>query len=163
MRAARTWCIAKVGTLSQQEAEWLLAKAAAGSVLDCRGLLVLPGLIDAHVHAIATGMTLLGVHLSACTSLEELAQAIAQAAAASADFVRLSGLDLSRLNLKNGEQLDRAWLDGQLSSQPLVIKSVEGHASWFNTRAWTRLGITKCWLRSARRRRSRRGCGSAGA
>jgi predicted amidohydrolase YtcJ len=35
------------------------AELADDGVLDCRGKLLLPGLIDAHEHAIATGMLML--------------------------------------------------------------------------------------------------------
>jgi predicted amidohydrolase YtcJ len=114
----------------------------SGSVLDLRGLTVLPGLIDAHVHAIATGMLLLGQDLHDTTTLAELEAAVRQHAAQAEDYLRLGGLDLSRLRTADAARLNRTWLDALAPQRPLIIKSVEGHSSWFNSLAWQRLEIS---------------------
>ncbi len=107
-----------------------------GTVLDLRGRLLLPGLIDSHVHAIASGMFMLGENLQEVRKLDELEAAIRRTAKAGERVVRLGGLDLSRLDGTEHALLDRAWLDGVVSERPLIIKSVEGHSSWFNTLGW---------------------------
>jgi predicted amidohydrolase YtcJ len=119
----------------------LLARFAPDAVQDCRGRLVLPGLIDAHVHAIATGMALLSPQLNSCATLEQVAAAIEQEASGGREFIRLTGLDLSRLVAEDSTQLDRSWLDAQLPGHALFLKSVEGHSGWFNTLAWQRLAV----------------------
>ena len=118
-----------------------LADREHGSVLDFRGKLLLPGLIDCHVHAIATGMLLLGHDLHDCTSLDELADAVRTMAARGDHFVRLGGLDASRLGAENVARITREWLDNLVPDRPLAVKSVEGHSSWFNTVGWERVGI----------------------
>jgi len=110
-------------------------------LLDLRGKLVLPGLIDAHLHAIATGMLMLGTDLHDVTSVDELAEAVRQAAAQDTEFVRLGGLDDSRLSAADRQRITRTWLDELVPDRPLAIKSVEGHSGWFNTPAWKRVGI----------------------
>lgn len=117
-----------------------LAQVAGGTVLDLRGKLVLPGLIDAHLHAIATGMLMLGVDCHEVRSIDELRVKVAEAAQGGDEFVRLGGLDPSRLGAKVDE-ITHALLDDWLPGRPLAIKSVEGHSSWFNTAAWERIGV----------------------
>ncbi|MCB1217302.1 amidohydrolase family protein [bacterium] len=121
-------------TVSAEDAARLLSSESAA--LDLRGALLLPGLIDSHVHAIATGMFMLSENLQEVTSLAQLEAAIRRTAQRSERVVRLGGLDLSRLDRAEHPQLDRAWLDGVVADRPLIIKSVEGHSSWFNTRGW---------------------------
>jgi predicted amidohydrolase YtcJ len=134
-----------------------LVQRYAGCLLDCRGLLVLPGLTDAHVHAVATGMLMLGGDLHEVTQLAELEAAIRAEYKLGRDSVRLGGLDLSRLALQPGARLDRSWLDALVANRPLMIKSVEGHSSWFNSVAWNLLGISavleSCELPTAEQQR----------
>lgn len=132
--------IARVQPISSDGAAELMA-AAGKSGLDARGLTLLPGLTDAHVHAIATGMLLLGTDLHEATALEEVAAAITACEPEAREYIRLGGLDLSRLLPQESAKLDRGWLDGAAPARPLIIKSVEGHSSWFNSIAWERLGI----------------------
>lgn len=117
----------------------LLAQAGDG-LLDARGKLVLPGLIDAHIHALASGMLMLSTDLHAISTRSELAGAVREAAQEGGEFVRLGGLDPSRLGDEIGE-ITRAWLDELVPDRALYIKSVEGHSAWFNTRAWQRIGV----------------------
>jgi len=117
-----------------------LVEKTGERLLDLRGRLVLPGLIDAHLHALATGMLMLSTDLHGISSRAELADAVRSAAERDAGFMRLGGLDPSRL----GDEIDlitREWLDGLLPGRALYIKSVEGHSAWFNTRAWERIGV----------------------
>jgi predicted amidohydrolase YtcJ len=111
------------------------------NLLDLRGQLVLPGLIDCHIHAISTGMLMLGHDLRDIHSRDELADAIRSAAGTGEDFVRLAGLDLSRIPQAERALITREWLDALVPDRPLAVKSVEGHSSWFNTRGWERVGV----------------------
>jgi predicted amidohydrolase YtcJ len=131
--------ITAVAALAPADVEALLH--AEPGIADLRGKLVLPGLIDAHLHAIASGMLLLGTDCRHAASLAELRALVAQAAATGSEFVRLGGLDLSRLGLEHAGQLTRTLLDSWLPDRALYIKSIEGHSSWFNTRAWERVGV----------------------
>src|SRR5947209_1866762 len=127
----RAGSIAAVREITVGDAEALLSgsqpETAAPPVLDLRGKLVLPGLIDAHVHAIATGMLMLTQDVRAVESLDALEAAIRAEAAKGTPAVRLGGLDRSKWPAAELARLDRAWLDGQVSDRVLFIKSIEGH------------------------------------
>ena len=128
--------------------------------LDLRGCLLLPGLVDAHVHAIATGMSMVCTMLDNAASLDEVEQAVRDEAGKGRRFVRLAGLDMSRLPQAEIARIDRKLLDNWVSGRPLFIKSVEGHSSWFNTKAWEQIGVedyvTKCGVAEAEAAEMRR-------
>lgn len=132
--------ITEVAAVSVAELAGLSAQYA-DRVQDCRGLLVLPGLIDAHVHAIATGMAMLSPQVNACSSLEEVEAAIQAEVQRGREFIRITGLDLSRLSEADRTRLDRRWLEEQSAGRALFIKSVEGHSGWFNAAAWEQVGV----------------------
>ena len=118
-------------------------------VLDCRGKLLLPGLIDAHVHAIATGMLMLTQDVREVTSLDALADAIRSEASKGKDVVRLGGLDRNRLPAAEQQRLNQRWLDDLVPARPLFLKSIEGHSAWFNSRAWEQIGadgVLEQWI-----------------
>lgn len=54
--------------------------ADADTVVDVAGALVMPGFVDAHIHATSSGITLLGLDLSRTSSLAEALALISQAA-----------------------------------------------------------------------------------
>jgi predicted amidohydrolase YtcJ len=110
-----------------------------GNLLDCRGKLLLPGLIDTHVHAIATGMLMLTEDVREVRTLDELADAIKAEAAKGKPAVRLGGLDRSRLSAADNERLCRRWLDDLVPDRPLFLKSAEGHSGWYNSRSWQQI------------------------
>jgi len=143
--------IVKVARAQRGEIEELAARADS---LDLRGYLVLPGLIDAHVHAITTGMLMLTPDLHGENSLASIEAAVRAEEQHGRDVLRLGGLDPSRLRLAAGECLDMAWLDGVAPAKSLVIKSVEGHSAWFNALAWDLLGVdtvlARCGVDAAR-------------
>lgn len=127
--------------LAGEAVQQYMNQAPIEESLDLRGLFVLPGLIDAHVHAIASGMLLLGNDLHEVRLLDEIVAAFKVQVVRADEYVRLAGLDLSRLLPAEHKRLDRAWLDQLSPAKPLIIKSVEGHSSWFNSRAWELLRI----------------------
>lgn len=151
--------IERVEPLAEVELPALVAAAGPG-LLDARGLLVLPGLIDSHLHAIATGMQLLSGDLRHVSSVRELAEEVRTVAADGPDFVRLGGLDPSRLGADGVATITRQWLNDLTPERALYIKSVEGHSAWFNALAWERVGVNAVLERlkvpDARRREMQR-------
>jgi hypothetical protein len=131
--------------------------AGGAELLDLRGLLVLSGLIDAHVHAIASGMLMLISDLHGVSTLEEVAAAVRHETQRSAHVIRLGGMDMSRLGAGQSARISRQWLDGLAPWRPLIIKSVEGHSAWFNTEAWELAGVhsilERCRVPAAEQRR----------
>jgi predicted amidohydrolase YtcJ len=132
----------RIASVLPGETETAEREAAFDSpgVLDCRGKLLLPGLIDAHVHAIATGMLMLTGDVRAVKTLDELADAIQTEARRGKPAVRLGGLDRNKLSADDQSRLNTDWLDDLVPDRPLFIKSIEGHSSWYNARAWQLVG-----------------------
>jgi predicted amidohydrolase YtcJ len=114
-----------------------LVQGLGDRLLDARGKLVLPGLIDAHIHALSSGMLMLSTDLRGAGTRDELADAVRTAAGESGEFVRLGGLDPSRLGAAI-ETISREWLD-ELRPRRAVHQERRGlrvqHA------AWERIGV----------------------
>lgn len=127
--------ISALRRLAEPELEAYRA-SLGGELWDARGKWVLPGLIDSHVHAIATGMLMLIGDVRTVRSLQGLEAAIRTEAAKGTPVVRLGGLDRTKLPEAERLTLTRAWLDALVPGRPMFIKSVEGHSAWFNRRAW---------------------------
>ncbi len=129
-----------VGLIDPQAVDSLVANSGP-TMLDCRGKLLLPGLIDAHVHAIATGMLMLTEDVRSVRGLGALEAAIRAEAAKGKPAVRLGGLDRSTWPAAELARLDQRWLDQQADGRPMFIKSIEGHSGWYNSAAWRQLGV----------------------
>jgi len=155
----RDGLIVRLEPLAEVELPALIAAAGPG-LIDLRGLLILPGLIDSHLHAIATGMQLLTGDLRHISSVNQLAAEVSAAAESGAEFVRLGGLDPSRLGSAGVDAITRQWLNELTPGRALYIKSVEGHSAWFNALAWERVGVNavleRLGVSDARRREMQR-------
>lgn len=109
--------------------------------IDGKGLVLLPGLIDAHVHVIDTGLALLTLDLSGTTSLDDALARIAEFARAHPDrkWILGSGWNQERWALKRfptAAELDRAVPD-----RPVWLIRADYHAGWANHAALTAAGI----------------------
>lgn len=119
--------------VGEAELEGPLTPAAAGRqaprVVDLQGAHVIPGLIDAHVHLIMGGLALSRVNLATAGSQEQLAAAVAEAAARLQPgqwLISGSGWDESRWG---GELPTAAWIDaGEESACLHGCVPAAGHA-----------------------------------
>jgi predicted amidohydrolase YtcJ len=117
-------------------------------VVDLDGATVLPGLRDAHVHLSMLGKRLLGrqIDLSATKSVDEVKAKVA--------------LWIRERHVPNGawvygaEWNERRWttselprstapLDEAAPSNPVLLRRVDGHTGWANSRALRLAGITR--------------------
>lgn len=104
-------------------------------IIDLAGKMLLPGLIDAHTHIFMGSFGAQGINLSLADTLVELAEAL-QA--------------LQDQNPGDGVVYARGWqnhifppdgprkemLDGIFGDRPVVLDSVDGHSSWFSSKAF---------------------------
>ncbi|MBA4156287.1 MAG: amidohydrolase [Gemmatimonadetes bacterium] len=126
-------------------------RALAGpstQVIDLQGRLVTPGFNDAHIHFAPGGAALLAVDLLGTTSLAEIEQRVATAAAAAApgEWILGRGWDHTRLpeqELGPGGWPTRSVLDRAAPENPVVLTRVDGHVSWANTPALQIAGVTR--------------------
>ena len=103
-------------------------------IVDLGGRVVLPGLIDAHIHPAESAQDLdkCDLHdrlLSAAEVKVEIAQCMA-----ARQFGRDEWFEVVQVNAST-LVLSRADLDGIRSDGPLVLESADGHSSWGNSAA----------------------------
>lgn len=118
-------------------------KAAAGEVVDLQGNMMMPGLIDGHIHSVTPDFfdfSLLGL-----TSAEETLNAIQAHVDANPDKDTYFGFGymatlFEGAELENGPKKER--LDEICPDKPLLIYSFDGHAAWLNSKAFEYCGIT---------------------
>ena len=107
-------------------------------VVDVAGGLILPGFRDAHIHPILGGMNLVECNLTGLVERDACLAHIAGYARANQDqdFIRGGGWlpDLAPR---------REHLDAIVPDRPVLLKSIDGHNAWVNTRALDLAGITR--------------------
>ena len=108
--------------------------------IDCGGRLLLPGLVDAHVHTLATAVRRRQVSLFGLSDLGEVRARLAAAAAATApgEWVLGWGWDSNRWD----EQPTAALLDAIVPDHPVALTRMDMHTWWVNSRALALAGVT---------------------
>ena len=116
--------------------------------IDGKGQVLLPGLIDAHLHMMGVGFAALTLDLSETTSLEQALDKIRAFAAAHPDRAWLvgRGWNQEKWALKDGQGRGRfptaAELDAVVPGRAVWLERVDGHAGWANSVALKAAGIT---------------------
>jgi len=112
------------------------------SRLDGKGRILLPGLIDAHVHVMSTGFAALTLDLSDTNSLAEALEKIAAYAKAHPDRPWLIGRGWNQERWKLGRFPIAAELDAVAPDRPVWLERVDGHAGWANSAALKAANVT---------------------
>jgi predicted amidohydrolase YtcJ len=112
--------------------------------VDLQGAFVLPGLIDAHGHVASLGERLSSVDVRGVASIEAIAAAVRERGARGLPegaWITGGGWDQ---NLWPGEQFpDHRPLDAASPDRPVLLRRVDGHASWASLKAMQAAGITR--------------------
>ena len=127
--AIRGGTIVAVGSDSEIQA------LGAARVIDAKGATVTPGLIDAHCHLYGLGVDKDSVSIRALPSEAESVKVVAAAAATrpAGEWLLGRGWDQNRWP---GQQFPtKASLDAVVADRPVVLRRVDGHASWVNSKA----------------------------
>jgi len=112
-------------------------------VIDVHGATITPGLIDAHCHLYGLGVDNDSVSVRALASEAETVKVVVEAAAArpAGEWLLGRGWDQNRWP---GQQFPtKASLDAAISDRPVVLRRIDGHASWVNSKALAAANITK--------------------
>jgi len=153
----RIWCGREEG-ISQAVAVWqgkvlatgsnadmLSLKGPATEVIDLKGRFASPGLIDNHLHLIATGIAMGFVDATpaAAPTLGSLMQAISDRAATmpKGGWVRARGYD--QVKLDTGQHPTREDLDRAAPDHPVMLTRACGHVSIANSQALALAGISE--------------------
>lgn len=136
--AVRGWRIIGVGSSAE-----ILKKFKAKNILDLDGKPVYPGFIDAHVHLLGFGASMMNLNLIGTTSLEEVQRMVAERVKASNPgwWIRGRGWDQNdwpRKDFPTYRDLDKV-----APNNPVYLGRIDGHATWVNKKVLEVAGITK--------------------
>ena len=129
-------------------------KQAAGPgarAIDLQGKFLMPGMIDAHAHPIAGGVTLIQANFpDTADSVPALAQFVAEQIGKGdsrlGDVLVINGIDIGYWS--HAAEIDAALSSGRFASQPIVLFGSDGHTAWANRLARRRAGITAKYIKS---------------
>lgn len=113
------------------------------TILDCAGCAVIPGIVDAHCHLLASAAASVRVDCrpAATGDVNAIVDALRRAAASSDHWVRGHGYDDSTVGL--GRHLSRSDLDRVSTVRPVRVEHRSGHACVLNGRALVMVGIDR--------------------
>lgn len=109
--------------------------------LDGKGQVMMPGLIDAHLHVMGLGLGALTLDLSDTTSLDEALAKIAAFARDNPQRPWIIGRGWNQEKWGLGRFPTAADLDKIVSDRPVWLERVDGHAGWANSAAMAAAGI----------------------
>ncbi|KPP89744.1 amidohydrolase [Erythrobacter sp. HL-111] len=110
--------------------------------VDGRGQVMLPGMIDAHVHAMDIGFAALTLDLSETGSLEEALDEIRRFAEENPGRPWILGRGWNQEKWGLGRFPTAAELDAVVPDRPVWLERADNHANWANSLAIERAGIT---------------------
>jgi predicted amidohydrolase YtcJ len=110
--------------------------------LDAKGKVMLPGMIDGHLHVMDIGFAALTLDLSDTNSLEEALAKIKAFAAENPGRPWILGRGWNQEKWGLGRFPTAAELDAVVSDRPVWLERADNHANWANSLAITTAGIT---------------------
>lgn len=111
-------------------------------VIDLGGRAVSAGLVDGHCHLYGLGLSLEVISLRGATSPEEAAARVRDGAARFEDDEWILGRGWDQNLWTPAEFPTRAALDAVVADRPVMLRRIDGHAAWLNTKALAAAGIT---------------------
>jgi predicted amidohydrolase YtcJ len=110
--------------------------------VDGKGRTLMPGMIDAHLHVMELGLSLLTLDLSGTKSLAEAQAKIAEYAKSHPDAPWIVGRGWNQETWQLGRFPTAAEIDAVVSDRPVWLGRVDGHAAWANSLALAAGGVT---------------------
>lgn len=108
--------------------------------IDLAGRTVVPGLVDAHVHPVAAGLTMAACSLGEARNAGDARRLVAEYAAAHPDAPWITGGGWSMEWFPGGTP-SRTVLDGVVPDRPVLLSNRDGHGAWANSAALRLAGI----------------------
>jgi predicted amidohydrolase YtcJ len=120
-----------------------------GTSIDCKGGFIMPGLLDAHMHALSGGNNLLFANLEDQDLTIDQLVAYAEKCyrnkeGMSGDVLVIYGINITTWSLL--EEISTKFNSGIFSEIPLVLSGSDGHTSWANRAMMERAGLNKAFL-----------------
>lgn len=111
--------------------------------LDAKGAVVIPGLIDSHIHMLGGGHSLSALSLREAKSREEFVARIKAHAEKLGKNDWVLGRGWSVESWPSQEPPRKEWLDAVTGGRPAILERMDGHSAVANSEALKRAGITK--------------------
>jgi len=111
-------------------------------VVDLRGRLVVPGLVDAHLHLLGGGLSLDELRLDDAFAFAEVAKRVRSWAQANADRHWVTGEGWTYVAFPDGLP-SKVQLDAIVADRPAWLVSYDGHTGWANSAALRIAGVTR--------------------
>jgi predicted amidohydrolase YtcJ len=111
-------------------------------LIDGKGRVLVPGMIDSHAHIMGIGFAALTLDLSTTKSLAEAQARIAAYAAAHPDRSWIVGRGWNQELWGLGRFPTAAELDAVVADRPVWLERADGHAGWANSKALALAGVT---------------------
>jgi predicted amidohydrolase YtcJ len=115
----------------------------ATQVLDARGKLVIPGLIDAHLHFAGGGRSLASLTFRGVSSVEKVLEMVATRIKELPAGETVNGGEYDHTLFPGQKWPSKEDLDTVAPNNAVVIRRVDGHSIWVNSEALRQSGITK--------------------
>jgi predicted amidohydrolase YtcJ len=128
--------IASVGTTAD------LVRLASDRTIDAGGRLLVPGLIDAHVHFLEGGQRLASVQLRDASSRAAFVEAIRAFATTVPAGTWITGGDWDHERW-GGTLPSRDWIDAVTPEHPVWVSRLDGHMALANSAALRAAGVTR--------------------
>jgi len=132
--------IIKVGT--NQEIEELLCGEGA-EIVDLKGMFVVPGFVDSHMHLAELGMYLSNVILDNCHSNEEVIEKVKEKLSTTKVGEWIIGRGYNEESFPDHQKPTRQMLDEISTEVPIALTRACGHVLSANTAALKAAGITE--------------------
>ncbi len=110
-------------------------------VRDLEGACIYPGWIDAHCHFFGYGMNLNAVDVSGTSSVEEII-ALLKEHQANHPGAWITGRGWDQNDWEVQEFPDKRLLDQHFPDTPILLRRIDGHAAWANSKALEIAGVT---------------------
>lgn len=110
--------------------------------IDAQNRVVIPGLIDSHIHMLGGGLGLAGLHLRDVAGQAEFIEQVAQRAAALPAGEWITGGRWSTDSWQDPTFPDKTWIDDAASDHPTLLSRMDGHSALANSLALEMAGIT---------------------
>lgn len=121
--------------------EAILGKYRSSKVIDLEGAFVYPGWIDSHCHFFGYGMNLNAADLTGTSSVDEIIALLEEHHRLhGGSWITGRGWDQNDWEVK--EFPDRQVLDQHFPQTPVLLRRIDGHAAWVNSRALELAGVT---------------------
>jgi predicted amidohydrolase YtcJ len=112
-------------------------------VIDLKGLTVLPGFIDGHLHLLELARSRLGVDLGGCKSVKELLDLLKEEGSKLPRGTWLVGYHWDESRLAEGRHATLEELDVACPDNPVFLKRICLHQALVNSLALSRTGVSR--------------------